>query len=412
MLKKNQLLNIEDRVYTFSKIYNSIITYFAGWQTVSDLNIDEIFKEYIGKIIKVPDRFQFGLLMMEFLAKFKNGNCKYYDSFITEEYGSELGFKLSFYDGKWIVKLSRIEGLSNYEIVTEIDGEDIESFFQRQNKYICSFNDREAKTKFTSHTFLFPSKFTLTIGSGRQIEVDRSLLSAQKLKAQTEGIWIKEGEIAYVRIPSFENNEYEDKALEFINSFKEAKSIIIDLGDNEGGLIPYKLIRGLMDRPYRFWSESTPVSFGLFKNYGEQAFKDEEESASSIWRCFEQSSLMWPAFQENNFKNIYKGKISLLVDVTSSYTCEDFIIPFKDNKRATVIGEKTMGCTGYPYKIDFENGIKVNISSKKPFFPEGSAFEGIGISPDIGIHLTIEDLKASRDAVLMETIRMTSMFIR
>jgi len=388
------------------------MTYFSGWQTISDLNIDEIFKEYLGQIIKVPDRFQFGLLMMEFLAKFRNGNCKYYDNFIVEEYGCELGFKLSFYDGKWIVRSSQIEGLLNYEIVTEIDGEDIEVFFQKQNKYICSFNDREAKTKFSSHTFLFPHKFILTLGSGRQINVDRSLLNSQKLKTQTEGIWIKEGEVAYIRIPSFENNEYEDKAIEFIGLFRDAKSIIIDLRDNEGGKIPYKLIRCLMDRPYRFWSESTPVSFGLFKNYGEQAFKEEEESASSIWRCFEQSSLMWPAFQENNFKNLYKGKISLLVDVTCSYNCEDFIIPFKDNKRGTILGEKTMGCTGFPYKIDFQNGIKVNISSKKPFFPEGSAFEGVGISPDIGIHLTIEDLKSSRDAVLMEAIRMTSMFIR
>ena len=130
----------------------------------------------------------------------------------------------------------------------------------------------------------------------------------------TSKLWIKEGEIAYIRIPSFENNEYEDKAIEFIYLFKEAKSIIIDLRDNEGGIIPYKLIRSLMDRPYRFWSESTPVSFGLFKNYGEQAFKEEEESASSIWRCFEQSSLMWPAFQENNFKNIYNSlKILLFI---------------------------------------------------------------------------------------------------
>ena len=69
----------------------------------------------------------------------------------------------------------------------------------------------------------------------KQINIDRSLLNTQKPKAQTEGIWIKEGEVAYIRIPSFENNEYEDKAIEFINLFKEAKSIIIDLRDNEGG---------------------------------------------------------------------------------------------------------------------------------------------------------------------------------
>ncbi len=411
-MKKNQLLNIEDRIYTFSKIYNSIITYFAGWQSVSDLNIDGLFKEYIGKVIKVPDRYQFGLLMMEFLALFKNGNCNYMDSFITEEYGSPLGFKISFYDGKWIIKYSQIEELTNYEVINEIDGEDMESFFQRQNKYICSFNDREAKTKLSSHPFLFPQKFTLTLGSGKIVEVDRSNLYVNKNKLQTEGIWIKDGELGYIKIPSFESIEFEEKAVEFVNLFKEAKCIIIDLRENSGGIIPHKLIKILMDKPYRFWSESTPVSFGLFKNYGEKALQDDEESAQSIWRCFEQSSLMWPAFTETNFKNVFKGKISLLVDGTCSYTCEDFIIPFKDNKRASILGEKTMGCTGFPYILNFDNGINVSISSKKPFFPEGSAFEGVGISPDIGIHLTLEDLKNSRDGVLMEAIRMTNMFIR
>lgn len=411
-MKKNQILNIEERIFTFSKIYNCIITYFAGWQSVSDLDIDKLYKEYIGNILKVTDRFQFGLLMMEFLATFKNGNCKYNDSFINEEYGSPLGFKLSFYDGKWIVKNSLLEELVNFDIVTHIDGEEFDSFFQSNNKYICANNDREAKTKFSSLTFLFPQKFQLTLASGIKLNIDRSLYNISKNKLPIDGKWIKENELAYVKIPSFENNECEDRAIEFVELFKDAKCIIFDLRENDGGIVPHKLINALMERPYRFWSESTPVSFGLFKNYGERANKNDETGNSSIWRCFEQSSLMWPAFQEYSSTNIFKGKISMLVDGTCSFTCEDFIIPFKDNKRASILGEKTMGCTGFPYVIQFDSGISVNIASKKPFFPEGSAFEGIGISPDIGIHLTIDDLRANRDGVLMEAIRMTSMFIR
>ena len=411
-MKKNQVINIEERIFILSKICNSIITYFSGWQSVSTLNVEDLFKEYLTRILKITDRYQFGLLIMEFLATFKNGNCKFNDSFIIEEYGSPLGFKLAFYDGKWVVKNSLLEELSNYEIVTHIDGEDFETFFQTNNKFISSFNEREAKTKFSSYTFLFPEKFQLTLANGKNINIDRSLYSISKSKAPTDGKWIKENELAYIRIPSFESFESEDRALELVNLFKDAKCIIFDLRDNDGGIVPHKLINSLMERPYRFWSESTPVSFGLFKNYGEIANKNDEVGNASVWKCFQQSSLMWPAFQVNSNTNIFKGKISMLVDGTCSFTCEDFIIPFKDNKRASILGEKTMGSTCFPYVIEFESGITVSIPSKKPFFPEGSAFEGIGISPDIGIHMTIEDLKASRDGVLMEAIRMTSMFLR
>lgn len=49
--------------------------------------------------------------------------------------------------------------------------------------------------------------------------------------------------------------------------------------------------------------------------------------------------------------------------------CEDFLIPFKDNHRALIIGETTSGSTGQPVPIDFGNGMHLAIGARRVFLP-------------------------------------------
>jgi carboxyl-terminal processing protease len=79
---------------------------------------------------------------------------------------------------------------------------------------------------------------------------------------------------------------------------------------------------------------------------------------------------------------------------------EDFAMPFKDNGRATLVGETTQGSTGQPYIYKFDEQKLVTVGAKRAYFPDGSPFEGKGIEPDIEIKTTIEDIKAGKDTVL------------
>ncbi len=48
----------------------------------------------------------------------------------------------------------------------------------------------------------------------------------------------------------------------------------------------------------------------------------------------------------------------------------------------------------------------LNIASIRHTFPDGSAFEGVGITPDVEAHATAQDLKQGRDVVLSKALEI------
>jgi len=82
-------------------------------------------------------------------------------------------------------------------------------------------------------------------------------------------------------------------------------------------MTPQQLIASLMNRPWRTWQQITPAR---------------------------QSQSRQPA------KDAYSGRVFILVDRFCGSACEDFVMPFKDAGRATIIGETTQGSSGNPYR--------------------------------------------------------------
>ena len=83
-------------------------------------------------------------------------------------------------------------------------------------------------------------------------------------------------------------------------------------------------------------------------------------------------------------------------------------MPFKIAKRAVLVGETTAGTFSFTNFNTFENGMLLNIASIRHTFPDGSQFEGVGISPDVEVHVTPEDFKQGRDVVLSKALEMAS----
>ena len=96
----------------------------------------------------------------------------------------------------------------------------------------------------------------------------------------------------------------------------------------------------------------------------------------------------------------YDGPLYLLVDGGCFSACEDLLIVFKDNHRAVLVGERTAGSSGQPYGRDLGDGMGLGLSTKRMYAPDGGAFEGVGIAPDVEVHATVEDLRSGRDPVL------------
>jgi carboxyl-terminal processing protease len=79
-------------------------------------------------------------------------------------------------------------------------------------------------------------------------------------------------------------------------------------------------------------------------------------------------------------------------------------MPFKYSKRATLVGETTAGSFSLTRHVDYENGMILNIAAVHHLFPDGSQFEGVGITPDVAVDPTPEDLRAGRDPVVQKAL--------
>jgi carboxyl-terminal processing protease len=160
---------------------------------------------------------------------------------------------------------------------------------------------------------------------------------------------------------------------------------VVDIRHNGGGNTPTKLLTALMNKPFREWTEST-LNVQLDPN------------AHATYRI--------PSELEQPDGSAYAGKLILLVDGGCGSACEDFVAPFKDNRRATIVGTETLGSTGQPYYLRFENGMSFRVSTKREFFPDGSQFEGVGIKPDVQLEPSADDLRNGKDPVLEKALEL------
>ena len=128
-------------------------------------------------------------------------------------------------------------------------------------------------------------------------------------------------------------------------------------------------------------------------------FANMAEQGRDGYSDFRRPMMSWPASVEEA-DSLFTGRLAILVDAGCHSACEDFAMPFKDNGRAILVGEPTAGSSGQPYYENVAEGMRIAVGTKREFFPDGSRFEGVGITPDIEVLPTAADLRAGRDPEL------------
>ncbi len=380
-------LSVPERAYVASKIYSSIQVYFAHKSGIPDLDFDAAYKSYLDKAMGAKGRREFDLATLEFVAKLRNKHTQFDDQWLRQKYGQPLGFRVLVLEGKWAVMSARNNGLRKGDVVRAIDGVDIEAFVRDKERYVNASSERSARSLVFDRAFLFPSNFRIDLEDGRKISIERSEAPKSAVRdaraPASEGRWLLEGVIGYIKIPAFNDPNYERTAIEYVKQYEGAKSLIIDLRGNGGGSTPYQLITKLMDREWKGWSISTPAQIALHRARGEPAAQLRIESEKQVPR-----------------QGAFTGRLIILVDRFTCSATEDFAMPFKENGRATLIGETTEGSSGQPYFFNFGNGMTLLVGAARYTFPDGSPFESVGIKPTISVELRIADVRDGIDPVL------------
>jgi carboxyl-terminal processing protease len=371
-----------DRVVVATKIYATIQQDFAHWDGAPRPEIEAAYREYVDGAVRAAARKDFDLATLRFIAKLRNGHTQFFDSQLDSR---PLKFRLLPVEGQWVVVNSQDNQLPRGAVVRSLDGRLVDDFVRERAQYVAASNNRLAYTHVFSYPALFPERIKVGLQNG-DVVVDRAVRpDAPQTSASPapQGRWLRDAQLAYIRVPSFGDSAYERTAVEFVRQFASAPNLIVDVRGNGGGTTPRQLIGALMNRPWRTWQEVTPQRIALFEAQGLPPV-----DASRVSRVQTPSG------------DAYGGHLFLLVDRFGGSACEDFVMPFKDTNRAVVIGETTQGSSGNPYRTDLGHGMTIAVGAVRYTFPDGTAFEGVGIVPSVAIERKLSDVIAGRDAVL------------
>ncbi len=244
-------LALSERAYVAAKIYASVQMFFAHRAGVPRFDLEAAYKTYLGRALEAKGRRDFDFATLEFIAGLRNKHTQFDDQWLRERFGQSLGFGASEAEGKWVITWANQKDLKKGDVIRSVDETPVEEFVRDNRRFINASSERSARSLVFDRAYLFPESFTLGLDDGRRIRIQRGNVKTSGQKPgppASEGRWLNEPSVGYIKIPSFNDSNYERTAIEFVKKFQSAKALIIDVRSNGGGRTPYGLLRELMDR--------------------------------------------------------------------------------------------------------------------------------------------------------------------
>ena len=156
----------------------------------------------------------------------------------------------------------------------------------------------------------------------------------------------------------------------FTNDFKDkgVNKIILDLRGNGGGYVT--AAQDLLS----LWLDGDNILLQKSKHFGDSDMK------------------------ARNGKAILKDmKTIVLVNGSTASASEIVAGALQDYKKATIVGEKTYGKGVVQNLYNISNGSKLKVTTAAWYTPKDRSINGTGITPDVEVERTFEDINAMRD---------------
>ncbi|MBO5434758.1 S41 family peptidase [bacterium] len=243
------------------------------------------------------------------------------------------------------------------DVILEIDGKDVKGL---------SLSDVASLVKGQENTIV-----NITIMRNKDKFLKKVMRKEIKIKTVKSSL---DKNIGYIQISSFLGATTPQEFIEAIEKTKDSEGLILDLRGNTGGLLPNAIFVANL-----FISEGNLVSI-----VGRDNYRYDIEA-------------------ENIDFHLDKPMI-VLVDGSSASASEILSGALKDYKKAKLLGTKTFGKGMVQRIVPLPNETGLNLTIAKYLTPNGADINKKGITPDIEVKLTLEDLKNKHD-VQLETAK-------
>ncbi len=243
--------------------------------------------------------------------------------------------------------------LQNGDIITAIDGKDVNGL---------PLSDVASLVRGPENTFV-----ELNILRGKDKFTKKVIRKEIKIKTVRSSL---DKNIGYIQIMTFIGSTTPNEFLEALEKTKKADGLILDLRGNTGGLLPNAIFIANL-----FIPEGNIVSI-----VGRNGYK-------------------YDIYAQDTEFNINKPMI-VLVDGASASASEILSGALKDYKKAKLLGSQTYGKGMVQKIIPLPNETGLNLTIAKYLTPKGTDINQKGITPDIEVNFTMEDVKRQNDVQL------------
>jgi carboxyl-terminal processing protease len=104
--------------------------------------------------------------------------------------------------------------------------------------------------------------------------------------------------------------------------------------------------------------------------------------------------------------NLNGAPLVVLVDRDSASGAEIFAAAIQEAKVGTLVGSKTAGNVGVATQITLADGSVLQVTEQRFISPGGAQIDGVGVTPDVVVDMTDEDLQNDRDPQLGKALEL------
>lgn len=343
-----------------------------SWKTIKkhyynkDMNEQDWYRwkaHYQGKIKTEDDAY---VAINTMLASLNDP----YSKFLSKKEFSELNTSI---DSKITgIGVNILSNAGKIIILNVIEGTPASSSGVKSGDIIFSVNKKEVSGMTVSDVAGLvrgPENSTVELTLLRNDKKITKTIKRKEIKIKTVKSSIDKN-IGYIQILSFIGSTTSNEFIEALEKTEKTDGLILDLRGNPGGLLPNAIFIANL-----FISKGKIVSI-----VGRNGFKQDFTA------------------QETNY-NIKKPLV-VLIDHSSASASEILSGALKDYKKAKLVGTTTYGKGMVQQVIPMPNETGLNLTIAKYLTPNGTDINKKGITPDINIELTFDDLKKNNDTQL------------
>ncbi len=182
-------------------------------------------------------------------------------------------------------------------------------------------------------------------------------------------------DICYIRLSSFISRNASKEVADIVNANSSKKAFIIDLRSNPGGLLSNAI----------YISDMFINGGDIVSTVDRDGYKETQKASRGL---------------------LTSKPLVILINKGSASASEIFSGAMKDNKRAVLVGTQSFG-KGLVQEINrLPNSAGVNITIQKYLTPNGTDIHKKGITPDVVVELSDEQIKNKDDVQLKKAIEV------